>query len=215
MHEEDWTALFKDKAVFCSRKAGTRPDHGRDHELSSFGNSAGGARQIQSILAPRFVRMRLFTFASRGAASSRCRWRALAAPPDHLQRPAAAREVLEQELQCEARSARFMVLGCAFFCPVLGTTPSTALFDDALLPCRLESDALPIIWQAMATPRQAGRSGEHVQQPAESAPRRPRAAAFQVICEALHGRLPGAAIQPRNTFQRLAEGSELGGRQLG
>ena len=215
VHEEDWTALFKDKAVFCPRcrhEAGSR-SWITTEQLRHI--QQAGARQIQSILGTA-LRQDATSFNARQPRSGfiTMSMACSGGTPTIFNVPAAAREVLEQELQCEACSARFAVLGCAFFCPCCGHNSVDRTFDDALRRVVSNLDALPIIRQAMATLGKRDEAENTCNSLVESA-LGDCVAAFQVICEALHGRLPGAAIQPRNTFQRLAEGSELWRKAVG
>lgn len=215
VHEEDWKALFKDEAVFCPRcrhEAGSKSWFTTE-QLEHI--QLAGARRVQSILGTA-LRRDASSFNARQPRSGfiTMSMSCSGATPTMFNVPAAAREVLEQELQCEACNARFAVLGCAFFCPCCGHNSVDRTFDDALRRIVSNLEALPIIRQTMAALGQRDEAENTCNSLVESA-LGDCVGAFQVVCDGLFARIPGSVSPPRNTFQRLGDGSELWRKALG
>jgi hypothetical protein len=122
--------------------------------------------------------------------------------------PIAARQVLEQELQCQECSAHFAVLGCTFFCPCCGHNSVARTFDEALRRIVSNLEALPIIRQAMDEIGMKDEADAACMSLLESS-LGDCVSAFQHFCDAIYSTIPGASAAPRNVFQRLGDGSAL------
>jgi len=215
VNEEDWRALFKDEAVFCPRC------RHEAHSKSWFTTEQlehiqeTGARQLQGIIGTALRRdaSAFNTRQPRGSFISMSM--SCSGPtPTTFAVPAAAREVLEQELQCEACNAHFAVLGCAFFCPCCGHNSVDRTFDDALRRIVSNLDALPLIRRTMTDLGQRDEAENTCNSLVESA-LGDCVGAFQVVCDGLYARLAGTTPPPKNTFQRIPDGSELWRKELG
>jgi hypothetical protein len=121
---------------------------------------------------------------------------------------AAAREALEQEVQCEQCGIRFAILGCAFFCPCCGHNSVERDFDAALRRITASMGALDAIRRSVAEATDPDAAETTCRALVESS-LSDCVGAFQALCDGLYARLPSASPPPRNAFQRLNDGSDL------
>lgn len=213
--DEDWRQLFKDEAVFCPRcrhEASAESwftteqiEHAKEVAVQEVERRLGDAlkRDARSLNASSssrgFVRMSMSYSGPSGAG---------------VMIPAAAHEVLEQELKCEECGARFAVLGCAFFCPCCGHNSVERTFDDSLRRIVSNVDALDTVRRAMNDAGLRDEAETTCMSLVESS-LGDCVAAFQVLCDGLYSKLPSAPSPPKNAFQRLGGGSDLWKGALG
>src|SRR5690606_22363244 len=135
VHEEDWTNLVSDDGVFCPMCRHSAPaDAWWTREQLN-----GAERQVNEALrrgakefnrrqrSSGFVRMSLEVRGTRAR-------RAIV--------PLASTEPLDLRITCEACTARYAVVGSAFFCPACGHSSATRVFDDSVREVRLIAEAL-------------------------------------------------------------------------
>jgi len=211
----DWKGLFRPEAVFCPRCRHEAPSSSwfTTEQIGHVQNA--GVRHVESRLGAA-LRSDARSFNARQPCGGLIRM-SMSCPgltPTPFLLPAAAREALEQEIQCEACHAHFAVLGCAFFCPCCGHNSVDRTFDDALHRIVTNLDALDVVRTAMNALGRRDEAENACNSLVESS-LADCVGAFQVVCDGLYARLPGVAQPPRNVFQRLSDGAELWRKELG
>ena len=122
--------------------------------------------------------------------------------------PIEAAEAMALEIECEACSTHFAVIGSAFFCPGCGHNSAERMFDDALRKIGVKMNNIGVVKDAIA--RHAGKDAAALAARSMLESCLPDGVvAFQKHCEAWYAKLPGAKPAPFNAFQRLNDGSEL------
>ncbi len=212
VNEEDWSKLFKDEAVWCPMCRHEAPadqwftkeqvEHAKSEALmvvkgemnkalrsgaQKFNRTQPGNSFISMSMEVRGGTQRTYTL------------------------PAKAADVMQLEIQCDACSARFSVIGSAYFCPACGANSVIRTFHDSLRKIRAKRDSEETVRQAL---------GEAVgKDEAELTCRSLRetclsdgVTAFQKYCEGLYEPFGKA---PFNAFQRIDEGSELWSSAIG
>lgn len=122
--------------------------------------------------------------------------------------PVHASEPLDLKITCAECSARFSVVGSAFFCPCCGHNSVERMFDDALSKVRVKVEAVPLIKEVY---EQQGKNdeGELVARTLLETSLADCVVAFQMIAEQLYTASPHAQQAPMNVFQRIDDGSRL------
>ncbi len=120
--------------------------------------------------------------------------------------PAAALEAMQLEIQCEAFTTKFAVIGSAYFCPACGHNSVHRMFEDSLRKISAKKDNLELIRAAF--------HAKGMKDEAELACRSliescllDGVTDFQKYLESLYKAKGGTP--PMNAFQRLGQGSEL------
>lgn len=215
VNAEDWRALFRDEAVFCPRCrheatanrwwTTEQVEHVREQGV----NKVRGllrtalekdARQFNARQSKKsFIRM------SMGVSGP-------TAPTCIL--PAKAAEALQLEVVCESCSARFAVLGPAYFCPCCGNDSVDRSFDLSLTKILAKVDNLDLIVDALA---RVGKKDEaaHTTLSLVESGIQDCVTAFQRLCEMRHSAGPGTNPPPKNAFQRLGSGSDIWNSAIG
>ncbi len=206
VHQDDWTNIFKDEAVWCpmcrheapskewysiqqvehARNQALKVLKGQVHNAFVSGAESFNRRQPKN----SFISMSLKVSGGRSSTSVI---------------PAAAAEEMQLEIQCEECHARFAVIGSAFFCPACGHNSVARTYLDSLAKIKAKLDSQAIIREALTAS-----SGKDV---AEVTCRSliescisDGVVAFQKYCEGLYSTYGEA---PFNAFQRLDQGSQL------
>ncbi|MBI5543791.1 MAG: hypothetical protein HY901_07895 [Deltaproteobacteria bacterium] len=206
---EDWGALFHDEAVFC-------PMCGHEAPATQLWTTEqveqGRAR------AMAYLEARVDSALRRGAAEFNRTHRSdgflqvsmhvSGAPRRAVILPLPAAEVLEQRVACEKCSARYAVIGAAFFCPCCGNNSVERMFEASLQRVRARVENLDTIRSAL---REASGPDD-----AELTCRslledglQHCVTAFQHYAERRYRAIPGTATPRMNAFQRLEEGDAL------
>lgn len=119
--------------------------------------------------------------------------------------PAKAADVMQLEIRCDNCSARFAVIGSAYFCPACGANSVVRTYQDSLRTIRAKKDSEEIVQQALADA--VGRDeAELTCRSLRETCLSDGVTAFQKYCEGLYEPFGQA---PFNVFQRIDEGSEL------
>jgi hypothetical protein len=119
--------------------------------------------------------------------------------------PAKAAEVMQLEIQCDKCSARFAVIGSAYFCPACGANSAVRTYKDSLRKIRAKKDSEETVRQAL-TDAVGKDEAEMTCRSLRETCLSDRVTAFQKYCEGLYEPLGKA---PFNVFQRIDEGSKL------
>lgn len=122
--------------------------------------------------------------------------------------PAAAMEAMQLEIQCEACTARFAVIGSAYFCPACGHNSVHRMFQDSLRKISAKKDNVELIRTAFLA--------QGLKDQAELACRSliescllDGVTGFQKYLDGLYQATPRTLTPPFNAFQRLGQGSAL------
>jgi Zn finger protein HypA/HybF involved in hydrogenase expression len=206
VNKEDWSNLFKDEAVWCPMCRHEAPadqwftivqvEHAKSEALTIVKGEINNALRTGTQKFNRSQPRNSFVSMSMEVKGGIQRTYTL---------PAKAADVMQLEIQCDACSARFSVIGSAYFCPACGANSVTRTFHDSLRKIRAKRDSDETVRQAL---------GEAIgKDEAELTCRSLRetclsdgVTAFQKYCEGLYEPFGRA---PFNAFQRIDEGSEL------
>ena len=213
--DEDRANIFKDEAVYCPLCREEAPsDHwwtteqleeakkqAREIGLSEIQNKVSGLLHKSAKVFNRKQPRNAFVNISMSVSSRKAR------VPVAV--PLTAVEEMEQEIKCTECSARFAVIGAAYFCPACGHNSVERTFDDSLRKVEGKLDNLETIRNALL--------GEGLKDEAETTCRSllescmgDCVVAFQRLAEQLYISLPGNSnVPPKNVFQRLDQGSNL------
>lgn len=207
VHEEDWHTLVSDHAVFCPMCGHSAPaqswwtteqvqeaDRQALEQLNDHVDEAlrrGAAKFNRRQPQRGFLRMSMEVKGAR-------RRRSLV--------PIAGTEPLELRISCEACSARYAVVGSAFFCPACGHSSATRVFDDSLRKVRLKAQSTGAV-RAHYLGLGMRDEGEVLARSLLETALADCVVSFQRLCEQLYHARTGTHARP-NVFQRLQEGSE-------
>ncbi|MEZ4271048.1 MAG: hypothetical protein R3C68_06335 [Myxococcota bacterium] len=208
VHDDDWTELFRDEAVYCPqcRHEATSDswwtteqiEHARETAMAQLeakidGALRTGARRFNS-RQPRksFIKMSMHVKGPRRTP---------------VVVPAAAAEVMEQQIQCEECSARFAVVGIAYFCPCCGHNSAARSFDGSITKIRTKVDNLDTIRHALESAGLTNEAEATCRSLLESCVQ-DCVVAYQRLADVLFGSVSNTAT-PMNAFQRLQQGSDL------
>ena len=211
VHAEDWTALFRDEAVFCPACRAEAPskswwttaqvEHAQKMGINKMANIVNrGLEEGAHEFNRSQPRSGFITMSMKMSPSAR--------KPVDLPLPVA--DALELEIQCEGCRARFRVLGTAFFCPCCGANLVERIFDDALRKVRLKADTAATVEAAVAATSSKDDAALVSRSMIETA-FTDVVTAFQAFLEQrFTGRYcPPAPPPKKNVFQRLTDGSAL------
>ena len=119
--------------------------------------------------------------------------------------PAKAADVMQLEIQCDNCSARFAVIGSAYFCPACGANSVIRTYNDSLRKIRAKKDSEETVRQALI--EAVGKDeAELTCRSLRETCLSDGVTAFQKYCEGLYEPYGKA---PFNAFQRIDEGSDL------
>jgi uncharacterized Zn finger protein (UPF0148 family) len=214
-NQEDWKDLFRDEAVFCPRCGHEAPaqswftteqvEHAQGVAVQQLKGQLGAAlRDDARSFNARQPRGGLIKMSMSYSGPT----------SEGYVLPASARELLEQELQCDECKARFAVLGCAFFCPCCGHNSVERTFDAALDKVLANLDALALVRQALDAAGLKDQAETTAISLVESS-LQDCVTAFQTLCAGLFSRVAPGVTAPPNVFQRIEDGSDLWTREKG
>lgn len=119
--------------------------------------------------------------------------------------PAKAAEAMQLEIQCESCSARFAVIGSAYFCPACGFNSVLRTFNDSLRKIRAKKDGEEAVRKSLSETIGAD-DAELTCRSLRETCLTDGVTAFQKYCEGLYE--PYGSPQ-MNAFQRIDDGSRL------
>ncbi|MDQ5986157.1 MAG: hypothetical protein CSYNP_01876 [Syntrophus sp. SKADARSKE-3] len=207
VNKEDWSnTTFKDKAVWCpmcGHEAAAdqwftiaQVEHAKSEALTVVKGEISNALRSGAQTFNRSQHRNSFISMSMEVKGGTQRTYTL---------PAKAADVMQREIHCDSCSARFSVIGSAYFCPACGANSVVRTYQDSLRKISVKKDSEEIVRQAL--------SDAYGKDEAELTCRSLRetclsdgVTAFQKYCEGLYEPHRKA---PFNVFQRIDEGSEL------
>lgn len=212
VHQDDWANIFKDEAVWCPMCRHEAPakewhtieqvEHAKKQAIKVLKGQVRNALVAGAESFNRHQPKNSFISMSLKVTGGRASTSVI---------PAAAAEEMQLEIQCEECSARFAVIGSAFFCPACGHNSVARTYMDSLAKIKAKLESQDIIREALTAS-----SGKDV---AEVACRSlmescisDGVVAFQKYSEGLYSVF---GEPPFNAFQRLDQGSQLWERAVG
>jgi len=206
VNEEDWANIFKNEAVWCPMCRHEAPtnqwftieqvEHSKSEALTVVKGEINNALQSGAEKFNRSQSRNSFISMSMKVSGGAQRTYTL---------PAKAAEVMQLEIQCENCSARFAVIGSAYFCPACGTNSIIRTYSDSLRKIRAKKDSEETIRQALV--EAVGKDeAELTCRSLRETCLSDGVTAFQKYCEGLY---ESYGKTPFNAFQRIDDGSEL------
>jgi rRNA maturation endonuclease Nob1 len=212
VHEEDWTNIFKDEAVWCPFCRHEAPSDQwftkaqiKHAEAEAFAMIEGRINKAMRADARKFNRgQRRNSFISmsmdvKGGAKR-----------THII-PARAAELMQLEISCEKCSSRFAVIGSAYFCPACGYNSVLQTFSDSLRKIKAKKDSIHIVREAIEEASGKDDAVITCRSILESC-MQDGVVAFQKYCDGMYEPF---GKPPLNTFQRLEQGSEYWRKAVG
>jgi len=211
VNEDDWSNLFRNEAVWCPMCRHEAPanqwftieqvEHSKSEALVVVKGEINNALRSDAQKFNRSQSRNSFISMSMEVKSGTQRTYAL---------PAKAADVMRLEIRCDNCSARFAVVGSAYFCPACGANSVVRTYHDSLRKIRAKKDSEEVVQQALADAvgkDEAELTCRSLRETCLS----DGVTAFQKYCEGLYEPFGKA---PFNVFQRIDEGSELWRSQL-
>ncbi len=206
INNEDWTNLVKNEAVWCPMCRHEAPadqwftlaqvEHARSEALTVVKGEINNSLRTDAQKFNRRKPRNSFISMSMEVKGGTHRTYAL---------PARAAGLMQLEIQCENCSARFAVVGSAYFCPACGANSVVRTYRDSLRKIRAKKDSEETIRQALSDA--VGRDeAELTCRSLRETCLSDGVTAFQKYCEGLYEPFGKA---PLNVFQRIDEGSDL------
>lgn len=207
VNKEDWLNICRDEAIWCPMCGHSAPakqwytkqqvDHAQQEALKQIrGRINTAMRADAQAFNLRQSKNSFISMSMRVSGGSFSQFKI----------PAAALEAMQLEIQCEACTTRFAVIGSAYFCPACGHNSVHRMFEDSLRRISAKKDNLELIREAF--------HARGMKDEAELACRSliescllDGVTGFQKYLESLYKAKAGSP--PMNAFQRLAQGSEL------
>lgn len=206
VNEEDWSNLFKDEAVWCPMCRHEAPvdqwftieqvEHAKSEALTVVRGEINNALRSGAQKFNRSQPRNSFISMSMKVSGGTQRTYTL---------PAKAADVMQLEIQCDNCSARFAVIGSAYFCPACGANSVIRTYNDSLRKIQAKKDSEEIVRQAL-TEAVGKDEAELTCRSLRETCLSDGVTAFQKYCEGLYEPFGKA---PFNAFQRIDDGSDL------
>ena len=206
---EDWENIFKDESVWCPfcRHEASANEWATDEQVKHANAEAlsivkGQIHNAMKTDARKFNQRQPkggFISMSMKVDGGQERTHAI---------PIRAAEAMQLEITCEKCSARFCVIGSAYFCPACGYNSVSRTFLDSLRKIRSKVESAPLIKRELTKSESKDKAALVCRSLVESC-LSDGVVAFQKYCEGLYE--PYGDV-PFNAFQRLKQGSELWGK---
>jgi predicted RNA-binding Zn-ribbon protein involved in translation (DUF1610 family) len=209
VNEQDWINICRDEAVWCPMCGHSSPAkhwytkeqvaHGKREALKMIQGRINSAMRADASAFNRQQPKNAFISMSMNVSGSHF---------STIKVPAAAMEAMQLEIECEACTARFAVIGSAYFCPACGHNSVHRMFQDSLRKISAKKDNIELIRTALLA--------QGLKDQAELACRSliescllDGVTGFQKYLDGLYHATPGTSTPPFNAFQRLGQGSAL------
>jgi uncharacterized Zn finger protein (UPF0148 family) len=209
VNEQDWIGICRDEAVWCPMCGHSAPakhwytkeqvEHGKREALKMIQTQINSAMRADAHAFNRQQPKNAFISMSMSVSGGHF---------SKFKVPAAATEAMQLEIQCEACTSRFAVIGSAYFCPACGHNSVHRMFQDSLRKIRAKKDNMQLIRTAFLA--------QGLKDEAELACRSlmescllDGVTGFQKYLDGIYRATPGTTTPPFNAFQRLSQGSGL------
>lgn len=209
VNDEDWGNIFKDEVVYCPlcRHDAPAKDWYTQKQIKHIENEAYEmiSGQVQTALKTGARRSNL-----RNRSSNFLSMTLKVSGPYHRSYilPVPASKTLQLEIKCKKCSARFAVLGSAYFCPACGFNSVKRTFDDSIEKIKSKINSLDTIRLALKKsvgPDQAEISCRSITESCIQ----DAIVALQRLSEELYKKAVNETEAPFNAFQRIKQSSEL------
>lgn len=212
VHEDDWENIFKDEAVWCPlcRHEATADhwyskaqiEHAKAEALAMINGRINQAMRTDARkFNQRQPRKSFISISMEVKGGSR---------RTHMI-PASAAELMQLDITCEKCSARFSVIGSAYFCPACGHNSVLQTFSDSIRKIRAKKDNVSIVREAITQATGKDEAELTCRSLIESC-LSDGVVAFQKYCDGMH---EPYGKPPMNTFQRLDQGSDCWKKAIG
>lgn len=212
VNKEDWSNIFRDKAVWCPFCRYEAPadqwftfeqvEHAQSEALAVVQGKIHNALKSGAQKFNRGQPRDSFISMSMKVQGGRKRTFAI---------PAKAAEAMQLEIQCEKCNSRFAVIGSAYFCPACGHNSVLRTFSDSLRKIKAKRESVSIIKEALRTASGAD-DAELICRSVIETCISDGVVAFQKYCGDLY---LNYGQPPFNAFQRLDQGSQLWKEAIG
>lgn len=206
VHEEDWTNIFKDEAVWCPLCRHDAPadqwftieqvEHAKAEALVMVKGKINNALRSGAQKFNRRQSKNNFISMSMKVSGGLKRTHII---------PIKAAELMQLEIQCEECHSRFAVIGSAYFCPACGHNSVVRTFSDSLRKIRAKKDSIEVVRTALIESTGKDEAELTCRSLIETCIS-DGVVAFQKYCEGMY---EPYGKPPFNAFQRLQKGSEL------
>lgn len=207
--EEDWRNLFKDDAVYCplcrheananSWWTTEQLEHAKRRAKKVLESRIGRALDTDAMEFNRKQPINSFIKMSMKVSGFK---------PYPLLLPIPAKELMERKIQCDKCSARYSVIGSAYFCPCCGHNSVERTFDDSIEKILAKIGNTKIFRKAFAEIGKKDKGEVTVRSLIESA-LSDGVTAFQKLSEEFYSKMPNTPSALFNVFQRIEDGSRL------
>lgn len=206
VHQQDWRNLFSDEAVWCPMCRHEAPadqwftteqaEHVKREALTAIKGEINRAMRADAKNFNRRQPQNGFLSMSMSVSGGYHRTLVL---------PAKAAAAMQLEIECERCSARFAVIGSAYFCPCCGFNSVLRTFRDSLRKIRAKKDGEETVRAALSETI-GGDDAELTCRSLRETCLTDGVTAFQRYCEGLY---EPYGSPPFNAFQRIFDGSQL------
>lgn len=206
VNEQDWRDLFSDEPVWCPMCRHEAPadqwftvgqvEHAKREAMTVIKGEINQAMRADARNFNRRQSPKGFVSMSMSVKGGNQRTFVL---------PAQAAEAMQLEIQCESCSARFAVIGSAYFCPACGFNSVLRTFSDSLRKIRAKKDGEEAVRKTLSetiSPDGAELTCRSLRETCLT----DGVTAFQKYCEGLY---EPYGSPPLNAFQRIDDGSRL------
>ena len=206
VNAEDWKTLFFDEKVFC-------PFCGHSDSSDKWWTT----EQIEQVKhqAVKSIEAQIGQALSRDAIEFNC-----TAPKGFISMsmkftgttiavnlPAVALEEMQQKITCEKCSARYAIIGSAFYCPCCGHNSARLTFYNSIEKVKSKINNIMAIKTSIAKHSKDEAERTCASLIESSVP--DLVVAIQRLCECIYTQLPHAKALKRSVFQRLEDGDFL------
>lgn len=209
VHEDDWTNIFKDEAVFCPM-CGNESTSDNFWTTEQLKNAEKQARQIIEGKIHKALKDDARSFnrrqPKRGFISLSMNIKGHT--PQKIIMPIPSREVFEQKIQCEKCQSRYSVIGSAFFCPCCGHNSVEQTFTNTISKIEDSIKNIPTIRKALNEISKD--QSENTCQTLIEKCLLDCVVAFQRYCDVMYSKHKDSKSKvPFNAFQKLDVGGNL------
>lgn len=206
VNSADWSSIFKNEAVWCPLCRHEAPadqwftkeqaEHAKAETLAVVQGTINNALRTGADKFNRRQPKNSFISMSMKVSGGPKRTHTI---------PAKAAELMQLEIQCESCTARFAVIGSAYFCPACGYNSVKRTFSDSLRKIRAKIQSVEVVRKALT--ESTGRDdAELTCRSIIETCISDGVVAFQKYCEGLYEPYGKASF---NAFQRLDQASDL------
>jgi len=212
VNSDDWSNIFKDKAVWCPLCRHEAPadqwftkeqiEHAKAEALAVVKGKINKALKSGADKFNRSQPKNSFISMSMKVSGGTRRTHTI---------PAKAAELMQLEIQCENCASRFAVIGSAYFCPACGHNSVTRTFSDSLRKIKAKKESVEVVRKALIESTGKDEAEITCRSIIETCIS-DGVVAFQKYCEGMY---EPYGMVPFNAFQRPDQASNLWKNAIG